>query len=42
MGIITAKAEIDDVAAMAGGHARRTRRRRAAEDAVLGKRDADD
>lgn len=42
MGIITAKAEIDDVMGTAGGHARRTRRRRAAEDAVLEKRDGDD
>lgn len=40
-GIITAKAEIDDVAAAAGGHAGRTRRRRAAEDAILRERDAD-
>ncbi len=40
-GAVTAKAEVDDVAGIEGGHAARMRRRRAAEDAVLGDNDDD-
>ena len=41
-GAVTAKAEIDDVAGLDGGHAARSRRRHAAEDAVLNDGDDDD
>jgi uncharacterized protein (TIGR00299 family) protein len=41
-GTVTAKAEIDDVAGLDGGHAARIRRRHAAEDAVLKDRSDDD